>query len=332
MGGTSTDVCLVRGGEAEPAAVRSVGGLVVRLPALDVHTIGAGGGSIARIDAGGALTVGPRSAGAEPGPACYGRGGTEATVTDANLVAGRIPGDASFGDLGRLDAAAAADALARAGVEATDVLAVVNASMEQAIRRVTVERGVDPADIALVAFGGAGPLHAADLADALGMRAVVVPARAGVLSAVGLLCSPLQRDVVRSWPTPGDHSGLAAALDDLGREAARLVGGTPTVSVSVDCRYRGQSHELTVATPADFHDEHRQRNGYSRPDAPVEVVALRARAVRDPAIVYEGLPAPGRRGATGPAVIVEDDCTIWLPDGWRADPAGGGALVLRRAR
>jgi N-methylhydantoinase A/oxoprolinase/acetone carboxylase beta subunit len=125
---------------------------------------------------------------------------------------------------------------------------------------------------------------------------------------------------------------LAGALDDLGREAAALVGGSPLVTTTVDCRYRGQSHELTVPTPAHFHAEHRRRNGYSRPEAPVEVVALRARAVRDPVIDYDDLPAPERCGGTGPAVIVEDDCTIWLPDGWRAEPADGGALVLRRAR
>ncbi|MEA2843009.1 MAG: N-methylhydantoinase, partial [Actinomycetota bacterium] len=158
MGGTSTDVCLVQGGMPEPAPGRVAGGFPVRLPALDIHTIGAGGGSIASIDPGGALVVGPRSAGADPGPACYGRGGTLPTVTDADLVLGRIPADGSFPGLGRLDVDAARAALAEAGVAAEGVVTVVDAAMERAVRRVTVERGVDPAGLALVAFGGAGPL------------------------------------------------------------------------------------------------------------------------------------------------------------------------------
>src|SRR5207244_4327509 len=200
MGGTSTDVCLVLGGAPAPAGERSVGGYPVRLPSLDVHTIGAGGGSIARIDPGGALVVGPSSAGAVPGPACYGRGGVEATVTDADLAAGRISPRSSFPGLGRLDADAARAALSRSGVTAEGVIEVVDAAMVQAVRVVSVERGVDPRGLALVAFGGAGPLHACALADALGMPAVVVPPRAGVLSAVGLLSASRQVDVVVSWP------------------------------------------------------------------------------------------------------------------------------------
>ena len=186
----STDVCLVQGGSPEPAPGRVAAGFPVRLPALDIHTIGAGGGSIASIDPGGALVVGPESAGADPGPACYGRGGRRPTVTDADLVLGRIPADATLGDLGRLDVDAARAALDAAGVSAEGVVAVVDAAMERAVRAVTVERGVDPSELALVAFGGAGPLHACAVAEALGMAAVVVPPRAGVLSAVGLLCSP----------------------------------------------------------------------------------------------------------------------------------------------
>jgi N-methylhydantoinase A/oxoprolinase/acetone carboxylase beta subunit len=211
MGGTSTDVCLIEGGVPEPSPSLVVGGYPVRLPALAIHTVGAGGGSIARIDAGGALQVGPRSAGAVPGPACYGRGGELPTVTDADLVLGRIPSTAALPGIGRLDGAAAEQALARAGVEAADVVTVVDAAMVQAIRVVSVESGVDPAGLALVAFGGAGPLHACALADALGMPAVVVPARAGVFSAVGLLAAPEQRDLVRSWPTPLDHTARPSA-------------------------------------------------------------------------------------------------------------------------
>jgi N-methylhydantoinase A/oxoprolinase/acetone carboxylase beta subunit len=340
MGGTSTDVCLILDGAPAPAAEREVGGHTVRFPSLDVHTIGAGGGSIARVDPGGALVVGPESAGADPGPACYGRGGDRPTVTDADLVAGRIPAEAAFGGLA-LDRAAAEAALAGAGVTAAGVLAVVDANMERAVRAVSIERGVDPRGLALVAFGGAGPLHACALADALGMPAVVVPARAGVLSAVGLLTAPRRRDLVRSWPTPDDHDGLDAALAALADEARSLVAGGATADVgaevtvetAVDCRYRGQSHELTVPTVAAFHDEHRRRNGYARPDDPVEVIALRAVASRPPALAGDDLPAPARlpRGPdSGPAVIAEPDCTIWVADGWRAEAGAAGALVLRR--
>ena len=334
MGGTSTDVCLVIGGSPAPAAEREVAGFTVRFPALDVHTIGAGGGSIARIDPGGALVVGPHSAGADPGPACYGRGGVDATVTDANLVAGRIPPDAAFGGL-RLDTGAAVRALDQAGVTADGVTAVVDANMERALRAVSVERGVDPGRLALVAFGGAGPLHACALAEALGMPAVVVPARAGVLSAVGLLTAPRRRDVVRSWPNPQDQTGLAEALELLGKEAAALVGPgaeATTVETALDCRYRGQSHELTVPSVGEFHDEHRRRNGYARPEAPVEVVALRAVATRPPTVAAAELPAVARLAGKvrGPAVIAEPDCTIWVADGWVAQAGADGALLMQR--
>jgi N-methylhydantoinase A/oxoprolinase/acetone carboxylase beta subunit len=348
MGGTSTDVCLILDGAPAPAAQRDVGGFTVRFPALDVHTIGAGGGSIARIDPGGALVVGPQSAGADPGPACYGRGGVEPTVTDANLVAGRIPAGAAFGGLA-LDRVAAQAALSRAGVDASGVLAVVDANMERALRAVSVERGVDPSGLALVAFGGAGPLHACALADALGMAAVVVPARAGVGSAVGLLTSPRRRDLVRSWPTPGDHRGLGEAVGRLAAEAERQVFGTGPrdgsqndgsrarrgqveVATAVDCRYRGQSHELTVPAVEAFHSEHARRNGYARPAQPVEVVALRAEA-RLPAVVEpDDLPAAERLAApvAGPHVLAERDCTVWIPEGWVAEPGAAGALLLRR--
>ena len=330
MGGTSTDVCLVQGGVPEPAPGREVGGFPVRLPSLDVHTIGAGGGSIARLDAGGALVVGPESAGADPGPACYDRGGTAPTVTDANVALGRIPPDAVFGDLGRLDADAARAALDRSGIDAAGVVDVVNANMERALRTVSVERGVDPRGLALVAFGGAGPLHACDLAAALGMPAVIVPPRAGVLSAVGLLCSPLQRDVVRSWSAPLQHEGLDRALADLGAEAAALVGDGAVVTSSLDCRYEGQSHELSVASVGAFHAEHQRRNGYALPDAAIEVVAVRARARRPAPLRVDQLPPPSRAVATGPTVVAEPDCTVWLPAGWRAEPGPLGALVLVR--
>lgn len=332
MGGTSTDVCLILGGRPAPAAQREVAGFTVRFPALDVETIGAGGGSIASIDPGGALVVGPRSAGAVPGPACYGRGGTEPTVTDADLVAGRIPAVAEFGGIA-LDRAAAVAALDRAGLTAEGVIAVVDANMERALRRVTVERGVDPRNLALVAFGGAGPLHAAALAESLGIGTVIVPARAGVLSAAGILTAPTQRDLVRSWPDPADHRGLDAALASLASEASALLGGEAAVVTSLDCRYAGQSHELTVASVDAFEEEHRLRNGHARPGDPIEVVALRATASIPAPISIDDLPRVDRPESTvtGPAVLADPDCTTWVPAGWRTEPGVGGALVMRRA-
>lgn len=192
----------------------------------------------------------------------------------------------------------------------------------------------------MVAFGGAGPLHAAELADALGMSAVVVPARAGVLSAVGLLTAPRRRDVVRSWPTPSDHTGLGEALADLGGEARELLasGLDPSAQVdvetSVDCRYAGQSHELTVPDVAAFHAEHARRNGYERPEEDVEVVALRATVSRAAAVDIDSLPPADvaiREPVHGPTVLARDDCTVWVPDGWIAEPGAVGAWVLRRA-
>jgi N-methylhydantoinase A/oxoprolinase/acetone carboxylase beta subunit len=331
MGGTSTDVCLVRGGVPEPAPSRIVAGYPIRLPALDIHTIGAGGGSIARMDAGGALVVGPDSAGAVPGPACYGRGGEKPTVTDADLVLARIPDEAAFPGLDRLDVDAAQRALQRERVPADGVVAVVDAAMERAVRVVTVERGVDARDLALVAFGGAGPLHACAVAGALGMRAVIIPPRAGVLSAVGLVCSPRQRELVRSWPEPLERAGLAAALDRVADEAVALIGGHDVeVERLVDCRYAGQSHELTVAGPDEFPAEHERRNGFARPGAPVEVVALRVRARRPAPLSPADLPPVARSEVRGPAVVAEPDCTVWVPDGWRAEPGPLGAWMLTR--
>ena len=358
MGGTSTDVCLVLDGRPAPAGGREVAGLPVRLPSLDVHTIGAGGGSIAHLDDGGALVVGPESAGARPGPACYGHGGRRPTVTDADLVAGRIPEGATFAGLDPLDRAAAQAALREAGIDAEGVIAVVDAAMEEAIRVVSVERGVDPRGLALVAFGGAGPLHACALAEALEMPAVIVPARAGVLSAVGILRAPQQVDIVHSVADPLDHIAvdeLRAELESqasltlvgqlgAGRHAVWSAGGGGALrftdddgndlhfesSTAEDCRYLGQSHELSVPSRHDFHAAHRRRNGYARPDHPVEVVAVRSRAWLGSPVTLGDLPDLVRRGGTGPVVLAEDDCTIWVPEGWVAEPGVGGALVLTR--
>ncbi len=336
MGGTSTDVCLIIDGAPAPSAERSVAGFPVRLPSLDIHTIGAGGGSIAAIDPGGALVVGPRSAGASPGPACYGRGGTAPTVTDADVVAGRIPASAVFGSLGSLDVLAAAQALDAANVSAEGVIAVVEAGMTQAVREVSVERGVDPGGLALVAFGGAGPLHGCAIAEELGMAAVIIPAAAGVLSAVGLLVSPRRTELVRSWPTPNETAGLDQALRELGAVARAALGDPDaTISTSVDCRYEGQSHELRVSSPSEFAAEHRRRNGYERDaQTPVEVVAIRATASSEAPATVESvlagwehqLDAPIR----GPVAVAREDCTIWVPEGWFGEPGPLGALILRR--
>ncbi len=224
MGGTSTDVCLIAGGEAGRSHERSVGGFPVRPPMVDIHTIGAGGGSLVWRDRGGGLRVGPRSAGADPGPACYGRGGSEPTVTDANLLLGRLPAELPGGIA--LDRGAAERALD--GIDPAAVIEVVNAEMLRALRVVSVERGHDPRDFALIAFGGAGPLHACALAAELGIRKVLVPALAGVLSALGLAGSDERRDHVRSFVCPLEE---AEELPETGE---------------ADLRYVGQSFELTV--------------------------------------------------------------------------------------
>ncbi len=338
MGGTSTDVCLVRGGVPEPAGGLEVGGFPFRVPSLDINTVGAGGGSIAALDPGGALVVGPRSASAVPGPACYGRGGTEPTVTDADLALGRIPADGSFPGLGGLDIDASRAALERAGVDPQGVVDVVDANMEQAVRVVTVERGVDPRDLTLVAFGGAGPLHACAVAEGLGMRTVVVPPRAGVFSAVGLLTAPRQREVVRSLAGSARVDTLSTTAEALSEQATTLVSGPGgadprsdvEVELAYDCRYEGQSHEIMVGSVDAFHDEHERRNGWCDRSAPVAVVAIRARAHGPAPLDPSDLPTVHRSGATGPSVIAEPDCTIWIPDGWTADVHPSGALLLMR--
>jgi N-methylhydantoinase A/oxoprolinase/acetone carboxylase beta subunit len=196
---------------------------------------------------------------------------------------------------------------------------------------VTVARGVDPRELALVAFGGAGPLHACAVAEALDMRAVIVPPRAGVLSAVGLLCSPRRRELVRSHPATSGDPSLADVARALAADARSLVGGPDVhVDVAYDCRYVGQSHELTVASPDAFPAEHERRNGHARPGAPVEVVALRARATAAAPLDVTDLADVTRATVRGPAVVAEPDCTMWVPDGWVASPRELGAWVLER--
>jgi len=310
MGGTSTDVCLVAGGRAVRTDGREVAGYPIRVPMVDIHTVGAGGGSIAWSDTGGALRVGPRSAGATPGPACYGHGGTEATVTDANLLLGRLP-DALPGGLA-LDRDAAANALG--DLDPADVLDVVNAEMLRALRVVSVERGHDPRDFALVAFGGAGPLHACALADELGCPRVLVPAAAGVLSALGLVVSDERRDHVRSFVCPLSEAG---GLPDAGEASLR---------------YRGQSFELTVPLgpelEARFHESHEERYGYADLTRQVELVAVRtADVVPGPEVE---LPAGARLRVEGPELVVLDGATCWVPAGWAGASDDHGTLELER--
>jgi N-methylhydantoinase A len=287
-----------------------VAGLPLRLPAVDLHTVGAGGGSIVWRDSGGAVRVGPESAGADPGPACYGRGGTRPTVTDANLLLGRLPATLAGGlELG-------ADAAARAfeGIDPADAIAVVNAEMLRALRLVSVERGHDPRDFALVAFGGAGPLHACALAEELEVGTVLVPAAAGVLSALGLVASAERRDRVVPYVRP------LAEVDDLPDGAA-------------DLRYAGQSFELTVPIQPDlaeaFHRAHEQRYGYADRRRPVELVAIRT-AETKPGPQFE-LPAGEPFHIEGPAVVELDGATCFIPPGWEGDRDGSSTLVLTRA-
>jgi N-methylhydantoinase A len=310
MGGTSTDVCLIAGGRAERTSERSISGLPIRLPTVDLHTVGAGGGSIVWRDAGGALRVGPQSAGANPGPACYGRGGTEATVTDANLLLGRLP-DVLAGDVA-LDRGAAERALV--GVDPAHIVDVVNAEMLRALRVVSVERGHDPAHFALVAYGGAGPLHACELAEELGIRTVLVPEVAGVLSALGLVASDERRDSVRSYLVGLDEAG------DLPEDG------------EADLRYEGQSFELTVPLQQDlaqaFHRAHETQYGFAEPDRKIELVAIRTADVRRaPSIA---LHAEGERSAIGPAIVELPGATAWIPAGWGGATDLHGTLVLTR--
>jgi len=295
MGGTSTDVSLFD----QRAAIRTLshpGGYAVRTPVIDIHTVGAGGGSIAAVDAGGSLKVGPESAGANPGPACYGRGEVP-TVTDANLVARRLVAESFLGGAMRLypeRAARAIGALGRAmradpmGA-ARGVIRVVNANMERAVRVITVERGLDPRQFALMAFGGAGPMHACELALDLGIRHVVLPRNPGLLCAWGALQAPVGREyslTVRETSPRYQHL-VRRAAPMVTRARRELVGqGARAAQVRcelfADVRYRGQSYEIEVRlTPrfaADFHAAHRRIFGHAALEAPVEVVNLRLRA------------------------------------------------------
>ena len=310
MGGTSFDVSVVRDGRVNLVAQGEIDRMPVRLPMVEIRTIGAGGGSIAKVRPGGRLTVGPESAGSRPGPACYGRGGTEPTVTDANVVLGRLDGESFLGGGMRLDGAAARAAIdegvarplgltLEAGAEG--LLAVTNASLGAAIRLSLFEKGLDPRDFVMIAFGGAAGLHAIAVADELGIARVVFPESASTLSAYGILHSNLAHDLVRSQVLLAQRDNLAtlAAMAEglLADAQARLDGdavpaGDRQIELAADMRYKGQAFELTVPATgtcldetaldgliAGFHAIHRQRFSYANPGSPVEIVSLRVAAI-----------------------------------------------------
>jgi N-methylhydantoinase A len=376
MGGTSTDVCLVDR-EIRTSSEAEVAGFPVRVPMLDIHTVGAGGGSIARFDAAGALRVGPESAGADPGPICYGKG-TEPTVTDANLLLGRLRSDRFLGGEFTLDLERTRkivtvwlkknrSSLSLEGF-AEGVVRVVNANMERALRVVSIERGYDPRDFTLVAFGGAGALHACELAESLSIPTVIVPALPGALSALGILVSDVVKDFSRTvvWNVSAQlpKTKLEAEFRALeGRARADFAQekweGKLAVRCSLDVRYRGQGFELNLPYSAKliaaFHAEHQRRYGYSHPDREIEIVTLRLRATI-PApkvqlrvaeekarvaaameqVVFGGTAVEAAildRGSIsgafrGPAIVTEYSATTVMPPGWTGRKDQAGNLVL----
>jgi N-methylhydantoinase A len=362
MGGTSTDVCAIDAGEVRETDRRVIAGRPLALPSLDIETVGAGGGSIGWRDAGGALRVGPRSAGARPGPAAYGRGGHEPTVTDAHLVLGHLPADGVLAGGVRLDhglAEAAIGSLAdELGVEllraAAGIVEVADAEMLRAMRAVTIARGIDPRNYALLAFGGAGPLHATSIAEQLGIRRILCPRACGVLSALGLAAAAPRRDATGSFE--------AAQVEPLRERARAELGGDPVRErVRYALRYRGQSFELAVDAPAAadaaelrsrFEVAHELAYGYRETASDVELVtvtvsvwgpapALGPRAVRGSAsrtstriwhggaeleaALLVGDPAPGER-IEGPAVCALADATLLITPGWRGLVLADGTI------
>ena len=377
MGGTSCDVCVTEEGLVRRTDSREMAGRPIQLPAVDVHTVGAGGGSVGWADEGGALRVGPRSAGAEPGPACYGRGGTEPTVTDANLLLGRLGDEGPLAGGVRLDRGAAEAAVAtlaeRLSLEpleaAAGIVEVANAEMVRALRVVTVERGVDPREFALMPFGGAGPLHAAAIAEELGVARIVCPRAGGVLSALGLVASERRRDTARTVMLAGEDL-TAARVAEATRELTEALAPAPdaTLEAHYELRYVGQAFELGVSGPLDpepadlaerFAAEHERRYGYRDEGAAVELVNVRL-AAREPAEqvelpwargtevqrsqrgvhldggwldaeVLRGTPAEGVR-ADGPCVFELPETTLVLPPGWSAEVDEAGTVVATRAQ
>jgi N-methylhydantoinase A len=380
MGGTSTDVASVLGGTVQTTTESVVAGVPVKLPMVDVHTVSAGGGSIAWVDAGGALRVGPGSAGADPGPAAYGRGGKEPTVTDANLYLGYLPDGVELGGEVRLDRDQAEAALGRVGARvgldseetARGIIRVADAEMIRALRVISIERGLDPRELTLVAFGGAGGLHACALAEELGIGRILVPRAAGVLSALGLAISDVRRDQVSPLLAElgaADRADIGARFAGLESNVRGQLADDARLSLArlADLRYQGQSFELTVEADdleelsARFHAEHERRYGYRMEDEVVELVNLRlvATVPRDKPDLSEAAPrrggSPSRRRARlddgwrevdvyqraalgvgselqGPAVVELAESTLLVRPGWRASVDEIGTLTLERWR
>ena len=376
MGGTSCDVCVVEEGRVRRTDSREIGGRMIQLPMVDVHTVGAGGGSIGWGDVGGALRVGPQSAGADPGPACYGRGGGEPTVTDANLLLGYLDAHSTLAGGVELDAEAAGNAVGRLGSElglgeletAEGIVRVANQEMGRALRVVTVERGVDPRHYALMPFGGAGPMHAAALADELGMDRILCPRASGVLSALGLLASERRRDTARTVLLSGEEltgDRVAAAVSEL-RQSIGAGLEEATAETTYELRYSGQAFELAIPGPdrpdpaelaERFSAEHERRYGYRDPDAEIELVDIRValvvpgptpepRAAPTGALteatrrarfggewvetrVLRGEP-PAGTSTEGPCVLELPEATLVLPPGWNATVDDHGTIVAAR--
>ena len=376
MGGTSADASLVAGGAPLADSGGTVAGLALALPAVLIETVSAGGGSIARVDEGGALKVGPESAGAVPGPACYGRGGERPTVTDACLVLRWLDAQHPLADAVRLDRAAAEHALGSLGVAsdptaiAAGIVAVAAAVMARALKRVSVARGLDPRRMALLPFGGAGPLFGCQLAEALGMRTVVIPPHPGALSALGLASAAERVDLLASFHRPIDGlssqdlgTAFAPLLDD-GR--SQVPGGA--LLRYADCRFAGQGYEVTVPVTSDdpqrvgnaFLVEHRARFGHARTDQAVEIVNLRVVALREGPLprfadARRGVQRPGASrpitlretrvsasvwalddlaaGVTiaGPAILAGRNATALIEPGWRGTVHPCGAVLIERA-
>jgi len=370
MGGTSCDVCVVEGGAVRETAGREVGGRPLALPMVDIHTVGAGGGSVAWRDPGGALRVGPRSAGADPGPACYGLGGEEPTVTDANLLLGRLNagGELAGGVALRREAAERAVRELAAELDldaiacAEGIVRVANAEMTRALRVMTVQQGIDPRRFALLAFGGAGPLHAAAIADELQMTTILCPRASGVLSALGLAAADRrateQRTVLLADEELTDDA-LGRSADELADAARATLAdatGDTRVELAWDVRYRGQSHELTVRDLSEpgldelrraFEELHDERYGYRDDDAPIEVVTIRATAsvpgpqldlvaeAQDAArrsrrtVVFDGEEHDAEivHGEPAPGERVEGPAVCELPEATLAVPPGWAGVV-----
>jgi N-methylhydantoinase A len=378
MGGTSCDVCVVEDGRVRRTDSRQIGGRVIQLPMVDVHTVGAGGGSIGWLDAGGALRAGPQSAGANPGPACYGRGGTEPTVTDANLLLGYLDAASTLAGGVELDMEAARGAVGRLGAAtgldeletAEGIVRVANQEMVRALRVVTVERGVDPRRFALLPFGGAGPMHAAALADELGMERVLCPRASGVLSALGLIASERRRDTARTVLLSGADLTAARIAAEVAELRESIGAGLPeaVAEATYELRYRGQAFELGIPGPPRpepselverFAAEHERRYGYRDPDADVELVNVRL-ALIVPAAAPQPQAAPAGRversqrrarfggawaeaqvlrgepeagtTAEGPCVFELPEATLVLPSGWRSEVDEWGTICAERER